>query len=267
MKRSIVLKRAPTEAKQDFPAMDAGAWPEGFTLIELLVVIAIIAVLAAMLLPALARAKESTRRISCLNNLKQMGIGCVMYADDYRGNLSNDTWYPLDGSPYQAGVRTTEDDDVNYLYPKYVPTVKSFICPSTRNSVNPNNTLLNLYLGEKQVRDLIKTADDKNATNGTSYEVLGEVLKTNKVTQQFVNTWTLKNNNNLKGTQPGASAFWIFHESDNGGLNNWIDEPDNHGVDGGNVAYCDGHAKWVKRKIWRYEWNITRDANLNDPGP
>src|SRR5712671_6617947 len=102
----------------------------GFTLIELLVVIDIIAILAAMLLPVLARAKEAGRKANCISNLHQMGIGLLMYADDSGGIIprgNEPLWFQV--LSLNLGVRKTNDFKKVRIYtcPSY-PDKRQLIC-------------------------------------------------------------------------------------------------------------------------------------------
>lgn len=106
----------------------------GFTLIELLVVIAIIAILAAILFPVFARARENARRASCQSNLKQIGLGIAQYTQDYDEKLipaRNNSANGGNVAPWQ------------HLVQPYVKSSQLFKCPSNTNNNNLDNTNVN----------------------------------------------------------------------------------------------------------------------------
>jgi prepilin-type N-terminal cleavage/methylation domain-containing protein/prepilin-type processing-associated H-X9-DG protein len=192
-----------------------------FTLIELLVVIAIIAILAAILFPVFARARENARRSSCQSNLKQMALAQMQYSQDYDEHLVPNAVYDNpQGLTYGTWM---------YVLQPYIKSVQIFTCTSVPNAVysgRPNTT--------------------QNNTGYAYYGSLGKIalaaIDSPASVAMFADAGV------LPSPPYAANDHYYMMNWDQSSGDNGV-PPDAAHFDGANIAFADGHVKWLKTSV------------------
>lgn len=232
---------------------------QGFTLIELLVVIAIIAILAAILFPVFANAKERARQVKCLNNLKQLTAAIRQYCDDNNGvmpcvlgyNLSPEVadWAGCLHNPSRCDVRSGQ------LWP-YVRNTEAYVCPT------------DFRVPAKDIPGAptdYQLSYSMNANIGSFYDVPSKNNRGHLSLSRL----------DAETAGRASKVLMLIHEKRdriNDGFYNWgngWDIPSEVHYDGTTVSYADGHCKWASCRqlldeMSSFQWqnNTNRDVRF-----
>jgi len=223
---------------------------QGFTLIELLVVIAIISILAAILFPVFARARENARRSSCMSNLKQMGLAAMMYLQDYDERYPLQAYYSSAGNPNvpapgpdwpaaHFGISPPYTNEcpasgnhcmsfMDMLYP-YTKSWQVFVCPS-QNAGTVESYGYNGIIGNTNTANTY----DTNLTASTGYTPIAQatIQRPSEIIMfmEYYYAYAYEN-----ATPQGFRSTAV-----NPDRVSWVAPH----LDGGNIVYADGHVKW-----------------------
>ncbi len=207
---------------------------KGFTLIELLVVIAIIGILAGILLPVLSRARESARKTQCMSNLRQVGMGLIMYANENSESFPASTTAP---------VAMTS---LKLLFPDYVSDPRTFNCPSDTSVTADTNAGMSATTGDAFDKDECSYGYDNTHTQADDADVALAADRPRNA--------------------PGATTPTAATNSPNhGGTVGTVAAGDTAGR-GQNVVYVDGHVEFVNTHLagWFAADGTTRDDIYDD---
>lgn len=238
MLKTIVEKNAPRDHQSRTRA--------AFTLIELLVVITIIAILAAILFPVFARARENARRASCQSNLKQIGLGILMYVQDYDERYPISTYGPTGGTSSNtsvpAGKFTVSWSNytstpyhwyswMDIIFP-YVKSVQLFDCPSATDNTRGSYGYNMAFSGRANLHNV--DWSQPNVPNGPPISL----AQLNYASELIMCPEWQDVDLNIE-TQPRYLSYYY---------------PFNHAsvlphLEGANELYADGHVKWMNGSI------------------
>ncbi|BDI33749.1 hypothetical protein CCAX7_58000 [Capsulimonas corticalis] len=228
-----------------------------FTLIELLVVIAIIAILASILFPVFAKVRAQARKIACLSNEKQIGLGILQYVQDNDEKFPSSDWFNhahCDLTTAGCGKFRPDNGLLTYadaIYP-YVKSTQVFQCPN-----HPKDALgygLNTFLTPVANPSAFMTATGWYRDEGFNYKYVATIAQINEPSNRIM-IGELASGNGAGDAGPWYNT--LYQDNFNtlaAGQNGFC-----------NYVFCDGHAKSMKVKatIWpKFLWNAVDDWNL-----